>query len=194
MDVDAHRERDLLIVGEGPQRYAGAAPAEERAHSGDGRRRRRQGHQPAGGDPDAEYHERLLGNRQRDRRGEAAEEERRHPAQQRAQPQGHHDDADQGLPDEPPQHHAIEGQRERHHGGAGKGERARRPESRPMHARCRQARAKHHPLAQREVDHARGLVDHHEGERDQGIDGPGEDPVDEEGGEEEHGRLAYPMC
>jgi len=47
--------------------------------------------------------------------------------------------------------------------------------------------AEYRPLAEGEVDHARRLVDDDEGEGDQGIDGAGQGPVDEQRDEEQHG-------
>jgi hypothetical protein len=49
--------------------------------------------------------------------------------------------------------------------------------------------AEHGPLAEGEVHHARGLVDHHEGESDQRVERTGERAVDEERDEEQHAAV-----
>src|SRR5215510_9000347 len=56
------------------------------------------------------------------------------------------------------------------------------PKSRPNRVRAcgGEQRAEHYPFAQRKIDHTRGLVDEHEGKRDQRIDRPCQAAVDNE--------------
>ena len=98
-----------------------------------------------------------------------------------------------GLADQPPQHHAVEAEGEGDHGSAGEAERGDRAEPRAVRADRGQARAVHEPFAEREVDHARGLVDYDEGERDEGVDRAGEHTVHDEGDEEEQGVSLPPV-
>ncbi len=92
------------------------------------------------------------------------------------------------MADQPMQHDAVERERQGRHARGGEGERRGQGKSQCVRPGADQSRGEGHPLAEAEVDDARGAVHHHEGQRHQSVDGAGEDPVHEQRDEEEHGR------
>ncbi len=74
----------------------------------------------------------------------------------------------------------IEEQRQGDQSGAADGERPAEPEPQHVARGRRRARAQHRPLADGEVDHPGGLVDDHEGERDEGVERAGQRAVRDE--------------
>ena len=139
--------------------------------------------------PHTERGSRVMGSGIAD--GIRSEHQRRRAPQQRAEAERDHDQRDQRPPDQSAEHHPVEGERDHDHAGACEADGSGHAESQRVEAGRGQPRAHHRPLAQREVDHARGLVDDDERERDQGVDGAGQRAVHDQGGEEQHSRLKW---
>jgi hypothetical protein len=191
---DADRKRRLVAVGDGPQRPADAGILEEdrqqRDHDrGDDGRRDvdlLQRDEPAkdlkvdGAAGQIElFRDHALGT--------AAEHGLAKTDQEIGDAEGRHEQDDVGLVDQRPQHDALDrhGQHEHHAERQNHGE-----ESRHAHLvePDQRQRREHHHDALGEVEHARGLEDQHEAERDQGVEHAGDEPLPDGLGEQ-IGRL-----
>ena len=186
IEVDADPHGRLLIVGDGLQRQPGPAPAKEPAHRGDGHGGDEGRGELARRDQHPVHGERLRGEGERNHGGNAPEHHGAGPAHQGAETEGDHDDGDQRLSDQSAQDHAADREGQRDHAQTREAERSGEAETHGVQARGYQHGGQHDPFAQGEVDHARRLVDDHEGEGDQGVEGAGERTVHEQGDEEEH--------
>ena len=96
------------------------------------------------------------------------------PIEEIGQPEGRHEQDDVGLVDQRPQHQALDGDREHEHHADGEHERDERRHALLVQADERQ-RGEHHHDALREIEHAGGLEDQHEAERDQRIEHAGDE-------------------
>ena len=184
VDIDPRRRGRLRVIGNGAQRHPGAAALVEPAHQRDpgGRYRRRR--QLFGRDRDAGQQQRLGQYRQRDASGHTGESQRGNAPHHRPETDRHHDRRDDRVHRQSPHHDGVEGNAERGHRGSGENHRAAQSEAERIFAGGRQQSAKHDPLAEREIDHARGFVDEHKGQRDQRVNRAGERALDQQGQEE----------
>ena len=73
----------------------------------------------------------------------------------------------------------VEAHGQRHHASTPKPDGADQSQSQSMQPRCCQPGGEHDAFAQREIDQARRLVDHHKSEGNQGVERAGEYPIDE---------------
>jgi hypothetical protein len=89
---------------------------------------------------------------------------------------GGHEQDDVGLVHQRPQHRAFDGEGEHEHDGDGERQRQEGVEAGIVQADQRQ-RGEHHHDALGEIEHAGGLEDEHEAERDQGIEHAGDEAV-----------------
>ena len=99
----------------------------------------------------------------------AAEHEFAEADQEIGEPERRHQQHDVGLVDERAQHQPLDAEREDVHDRDGRQQREPRGHAFLVQADQRQRREHHHD-ALREIEHARGLVDEHEAERDQRVE------------------------
>src|SRR5438094_745225 len=177
LDVDAHRHRDLLVVGDRAHRDALARFEKKPAEPGQEDEADERADELDRRDEERPHHVGLLAERQRQGPRALEDDERPESAQDRREPDGGHDDCDDGPPDELPQHDPLQPKAEDDHGHERRdhGQPERNPGHRePTHDH--EAR-QHHELALREVHGIGGLVDEHEPERDQRVHQPRQDAV-----------------
>jgi hypothetical protein len=111
-------------------------------------------------------------------------EELRQAFEHEGEADGRHEERDLRLVDERPQHDALGGDAERDHDG--EGDEQRKPEvPAALDQRHVGERGEEHHRALREVEHARGLVDEDEAERDERVHHPGEQAADQHFDEED---------
>ena len=190
-----------MVVGHGPQRATDAGALEEDRQAGDQQARdhRRPDvelvHQDTAVEQRFENEQRILGQADVERVNVGAEYGLRQTFDEEGDADRGHKQDDAFLIDELAQHHTFGGPSDdRHHGGCeGEGRRKSQPE-RPVplleDVECtdqRQRRCQHHG-ALGEVEHARGLEDQHETQRDQRIEYARQQAADQHFEEEAHYR------
>ena len=108
--------------------------------------------------------------------GIAAEHEFAEADQEIGQPERRHEQDDVGLVDQRPQHQPLDRHGEHEHHDDGERERHKGRDAVLVQADQRQ-RGEHHHDALREIEHAGGLEDQHEAERDQRIEHARDQPI-----------------
>lgn len=182
---DADRHGRLLVVGDGPESNSCPAPAKEPAHDGNDPRGEAGRHELFSRDQEAVHGDGRGRDGKWNRVRDSLEQQGGRAAHQGAEAEGDHDERDQRLADQWAQDQPAEGEGQRHHPQAGGTERPHGAESQRVESGRHQPGADHGPFAERKVDHPGGLVHDDEGEGDEGIDGPGQRPVHQEGHEED---------
>ena len=145
--VDAHGKGRLAVVRHAPQGDALAGSFEEPAHHADERQSDRGRDELVGRQQHSTDIHRAARQRQLDVAGDAAEQERRDRAQNRAEPDGNHDHPDDRAPDEVTQHEPVEPGRDREHPGPAERERGEEGETHRIGPRGHDAGREHHELA-----------------------------------------------
>ena len=167
--AQADRERRELVVGDGAEGEADAGAAEEGGQHRDHRAGDRRRDEVEGGDEDAGDLERHVGDAEVEPVHLGAPEELRRALDDVGEAERRHEQGHRRAVDQRPQHGALDA-------------RSRAPPSRRAWRRAPPAngnavldqadegqRREEHHRALREVEHARGLVDQHEADRDQRV-------------------------